>query len=64
MKGDNIKVGNLVKVGENSFAAHKTQIGEIGLVIKVSPNGANLTVQLFNGTRIGLLADTWFEVVA
>jgi hypothetical protein len=59
-----MKVGNLVKVRENSFAAHKTQIGEIGLVTRISPNGANLTVQLFNGTCIGLLADTWFEVVA
>lgn len=58
------KVGQLVRVKDNSFHQHKSQIGEVGLVIKVSPNGANLTVQLFNGGYIGLLADTWFEAVA
>ena len=57
------KVGQLVRVKDNSFYHHKSQIGEVGLVIKVSPNGANLTVQLFNGDYIGLLADTWFEAV-
>lgn len=58
------RVGQLVMVKENSFKHHKSQIGEVGLVVKVSPNGANLTVQLFNGGYIGLLADTWFEAVS
>ena len=58
------KVGQFVRVKDNSFYHHKSQIGEVGLVIKVSPNGANLTVQLFSGGYISLLADTWFEAVS
>jgi len=57
-------VGDLVKLKVSPSASYDKFVGEIGLVTRVSPNGANLTVDLLCGGYIGLLARSWFEVVS
>ena len=59
-----MKVGDLVKLKTSPDAYRDKLVGELGTVIKVSPNGCNLTVQFFNGGYIGLLAWSWFEVIS
>ena len=59
-----VKVGDLVKLKAVPTSQYSSLVGESGLVTRVSPNGANLTVDLFCGKHIGLLAWSWFEVIS
>jgi len=59
-----MKIGDLVKLKVSPNASYNKFIGELGLVTRVSPNGANLTVELLCGDYIGLLAWSWFETIS
>ena len=61
---EKMKVGDLVKLKVAPGKYEEKYVGKLAMVTKVSPNGCNLTVSLFNGGYIGLLAWSWFEVVS
>ena len=58
------KVGNLVRFAASPAPHWDKYLGQVGLVVRVSPNGLNLTVNMLKGGRIGLMAWSWFEVVS
>jgi len=58
------QVGNLVRLTTVPAGSYEKFVGQVGLVVRVSPNGANLTVEMLDGGYIGLLARNWFEVVS
>ena len=59
-----MKVGDLVKLKVAPGKYEEKYVGKLGMVMRVSPGGCNLTVNLFDGGHIGLLAWSWFEVVS
>ena len=61
---EKMKVGDLVKLKVAPAKHEEKYVGKLGYVTRVSPNGCNLTVSLFDGGYIGLLAWSWFEVVS
>ena len=59
-----MKVGDLVRLKEAPTPLEKKYVGQLAMVIRESPNKANIDVALFSDGYIGLLAKCWYELVS
>ena len=59
-----MKVGDLVRLKQAPTPYEKKYVGQLAMIIRESPNKANIDVALFSDGHIGLLAKSWFELVS